>query len=153
MASSSDHIYPLSAGFDAVSLYAEPCGRGWTAYEQALLPDFGAVYHAYVEDTAMKGVWGGDKNVSKDYKPAIDSLYAVDAELLRQFIAIAVATGVAVSFSVTRDFGATVLTVLDGKDKHKVYPTDVQELDAALRDGIESFGGTPPPPSTKAAKR
>lgn len=94
----------------------------------------------------MKGVWGGDKGITTDRKPAIDSLSSVDPELLRRFITSVVATGAALSISITRDYGAVVLTVLDGANKHKLYPSDAQELIQALEDGIESFtpGQTPP---------
>lgn len=96
----------------------------------------------------MKGVWGGDKGITTDRRPAIDSLSSVDAELLRRFIAVVVSTGAAVSISVTRDYGAVVLTVLDGSNKHKLYPTDMRELVQALEDGIESFTPSQPPPKT-----
>lgn len=97
----------------------------------------------------MKGVWGGDKGITSDRNPALDSLSSVDPELLRRFVAVIVATGAAVSFSITRDGGAVVLTVLDGKDKHKLYPSDMRELAQAFEDGIESFAPSPPP--TKAS--
>lgn len=93
----------------------------------------------------MKGVWGGDKGISSERNPALDSLASVDPELLRRFIASVVGTGAAVSISITRDGGAVVLTVLDGKDKHKLYPSDMRELVQALEDGIESFTPSPPP--------
>lgn len=96
----------------------------------------------------MKGVWGGDKGITTDRKPAIDSLSSVDAELLRRFIAVVVSTGAAISISVTRDYGAVVLTVLDGSNKHKIYPSDMQELVQALEDGIASFAPTQTPPKS-----
>lgn len=97
----------------------------------------------------MKGVWGGDKGISTDRKPAIDALSSVDPELLRRFVSVVVATGAAVSISITRDYGAVVLTVLDGSNKHKLYPSDARELIQALEDGIASFAPTETPPNTR----
>lgn len=148
-ASSSEHHHPLVRGVDTVSLYPLPCNGGWTAISQGILPSFGPLSQWIREDLPMKGVWGGDKGITTDRKPAIDSLSSVDPELLRKFIAVVVATGAAVSISVTRDFGAVVLTVLDGSNKHKLYPSDMQELVQALEDGIASFAPTQTPPNTR----
>lgn len=151
VASSSEHHYPLSGGIDAVSLYAIPLDKGWSSVQQAILPGFGPLSRFIREVSTMKGVWGGDKGISSERNPALDSLASVDPELLRRFIASVVGTGAAVSISITRDGGAVVLTVLDGKDKHKLYPSDMRELVQALEDGIESF--TPsPPPTTKRGR-
>lgn len=152
-ASSSSHHYPLSGGYDAVSLYAAPLDSGWSSLDQLVLPGFGELIHSQKDTPPMKGVWSGEKSVGSDYRPAIDSLMALDSELLRKFVATVVATGAAVSFSVTRDYGAVVLTILDGNQRHKVYPTDLQELTEALKDGIESFTPSQTPPNTGKPRR
>lgn len=97
----------------------------------------------------MKGVWSGDKGITSAHRPAIDALSTVNPELLRKFVAAVVSTGAAVSISVTRDHSAVVLTVLDGNDRHKIYPTDLQELTQALEDGAASFTASEPPPNSK----
>lgn len=148
-ASSSDHHHPLVRGIDAVSLYPIPLTSGWSAIDQLILPLYGPLAQWIHTGDGMKGVWGGDKGISTDRRPAIDSLSSVDPELLRRFIATVVATGAAVSISVTRDFGAVVLTVLDGSNKHKLYPADMQELVQALEDGIASFAPTQTPPNSR----
>lgn len=152
-ASSSEHHYPLSGGDDMVWLYASPLDRGWTAYGQYLLPHIVEAYRSRKVEPPMKGVWSGEKSIGTTHRPAIDALTSVDPDLLRRFIASVVGTGAAVSISVTRDFGAVVLTVLDGSNKHKLYPTDLQELMEALQDGIESFSPSQPPPNTNKRGR
>lgn len=147
-ASSSSHHHPLVRGTAAVSLFAVPTGDRWSSIAQLILPEYGPLSQFIQEQTAMKGVWGGDKGITTDRKPAIDSLSSVDAELLRRFIAVVVSTGAAISISVTRDYGAVVLTVLDGSNKHKIYPSDMQELVQALEDGIASFAPTQTPPKS-----
>ena len=101
----------------------------------------------------MKGVWGGEKSIGTAHRPALDALSAVDPSLLRGFVAAVVATGAAVSISVTRDASAVVLTVLDGQNKHKLYPSDLQELMEALQDGIESFTPNQTPPKSNKQTR
>lgn len=101
----------------------------------------------------MKGVWSGDKGISTTARPALDALSSVDPALLRSFIASVVTTGAAVSISITRDAGAVVLTVLDGNQKHKLYPSDLQELTQALEDGVASFTPSEPPPNSQGRKR
>lgn len=153
MASSSEHHYPLSGGYDAVCLYAAPLDSGWSSVEQALLPDFGVVYHAYSYEAPMKGVWSGEKSIGTTHRPAVDSLFAVNAELLRNFIAAVASSGAAVSVSITRDASAVVLTVLNGNEKHKLYPSDLQELTEALQDGVDSFTSAPSTPPKQGTKR
>lgn len=101
----------------------------------------------------MKGVWGGDKGIKTDRRPALDALSSVDPGLFLRFVSVIVETGAAVSVSVTRDAGAIVLTVLDGSNKHKLYPSDLQELTVALEDGIASFTSEPPPNYQAKGKR
>lgn len=97
----------------------------------------------------MKGVWGGEKPIAGDYLPAIDGFRSVDGTLIRDAISAAISSGAAVSISCTRDFGALVLTLLDGNNKVKIYPTDAQEIAEAFADLKASFTKEPPPQAKK----
>lgn len=88
----------------------------------------------------MKGVWNGEGRERTASTQNVTTLERTDAGKLRDAITATVQMGAALMFSGTRDGGAVVLTLLDGDNRRKVYPTDVAELDAALTDLIESFG-------------
>ena len=92
----------------------------------------------------MRGMWGGDKPTNSEYKPAIDGFGSVDGTTLRDAIVAAISDGAAVQFSCTRDFGAVVVTLLNGNDKLKVYPTNAQEIAQCLEDLRDSFTKQPP---------
>lgn len=96
----------------------------------------------------MKGLWNSEKSVDATYRPALDALRAVDAGTLALALLAVVEHGCAFMVSATRDHGAICLTLLDGDRRHKVYPSNVQELNQALTDLIASFE-----PDASAAKR
>lgn len=97
----------------------------------------------------MRGMWAGDKAIDPTYRPGVDALAAVDADLVRSAIHHAVGSGAALNFAATRDGGAVVLTLLDGPNRPKVYCSNVQELHQALTDLVASI--TTPPTATATA--
>lgn len=101
----------------------------------------------------MKGMWSGEKPENTGYRPALDSLNAVEGYLIVSGIHAVLGTGAALIFSATRDFGAICITLLDGNDRRKVYVTGVQELEQAMRDLIESLSPSHPPTQPKGTKR
>lgn len=101
----------------------------------------------------MKGMFAGTKNTPQDYKPAVDGLNAVDGSILRAAIVACISSGAAVQFSCTRDMGALVVTVLDGNDRHKVYPSNAQEIAQAIEDLRDSFTTEVAPSSARAKGR
>lgn len=101
----------------------------------------------------MKGMWSGDKPSNSDYKPAVDSVSAIDPKLIATAVQAVLGTGAALIFSATRDYGAICLTLLDGNDRHKVYATNVQELQQALNDLVESMQPSRPPTHKVIPKR
>lgn len=92
----------------------------------------------------MKGMWNSEKSADTTYRPAIDALSAVDSKLVALALAAVVSDGAALMFGTTRDYGAVCLTLMSGNDRRKVYPSNVQELEQALRDLVESFGQEAP---------
>lgn len=127
-----------------VSLYANPAQQWNAATIQYTLPGtFDILYPQHTEVLAMKGVWNAQKATNRDYRPGIDALTAVNKELLAVAILSAVEHGCALMFGATRDGGAVALTLLDGNDRHKLYPQNVQELDQALQDLVESLAPGP----------
>lgn len=100
----------------------------------------------------MKGMWDSSKSVDTTYRPALDALSAVDASLLARAILLAVSDGGGLMFSATRDYGAICLTLLQGDQRHKVYPSDVQALAQALSDLCDSLEA-PPNTARRAPKR
>lgn len=101
----------------------------------------------------MKGIWSIEKSADTTYRPAIDALSAVDSKLLALAFAAVVSDGAALMVGTTRDYGAICLTLMSGNDRRKVYPSNVQELDQALRDLVDSFGQSEQLPPTSAKKR
>lgn len=101
----------------------------------------------------MKGMWNSEKSVNSAYSPALDALRAVPPQLLTDALHAAVSTGAGLVFACTRDMGAVCITLLDGKERHKVYATDVQELHQALTDLIESLSPSHPPTQDSKPKR
>ena len=112
-------------------------------------------YLANGRGTAMRGVWAGDKPSNPNYRPSLDGFSSVDPLVLRAAIYAVIASGAAVQFSCTRDFGALVVTVLDGNDRHKQYPTDAQEIAQCVEDLRDSFTSPQetPPQSSASRKR
>lgn len=98
----------------------------------------------------MRGMWDKNNAVSRDYAPALDALKAIDSKVLTDALLSVVEHGCALMIGATRDKGAISLTLLDGNDRHRVYPTDVQELHQALLDLTESLA---PKPSPKGAAK
>ena len=90
----------------------------------------------------MKGMWSGDNANTRGYKPALDALKAIDREILTSALLSVVEHGCALMIGATRDHGAISLILMDGQQRHKLYPSNAQELDQALRDLIESFDTT-----------
>lgn len=101
----------------------------------------------------MKGMWSGDKGGDRGYKPALDALKAIDREVLTSALLSVVEHGCALMIGATRDHGAISLILMDGNDRHKLYPSNAQELDQALRDLIESFDTTDSAPAPKRKTR
>ena len=137
-----------------VSLYADPGSHKNEAVIQLCLPGFADVLFASIDEVInMKGVWSGSKNTDASYRPGIDALTAVDSALLASAILSAVEHGCALMFGATRDGGAVALTLLDGNERHKLYPQNVQELNQALRDLIESLAPEVKPTPRGGSKR
>lgn len=90
----------------------------------------------------MRGMWDKSTAVNRDYAPALDALKAVDHDTLTAALLAVVEHGCALMIGATRDKGAISLTLLDGNERHRVYPTDVQELHQALTDLVASLGGS-----------
>lgn len=90
----------------------------------------------------MRGMWSGDKSNDRGYKPALDALKAIDREILTLALLSVVEHGCALMIGATRDHGAISLILMDGQERHKLYPSTAQELDQAMRDLIESFDTT-----------
>lgn len=153
MASSSDPIWTAFRRLDAECLYATFDGDRVVEVVQRVLPGFWDVMFPYQEGGTMKGIWNGGKGVSTDYKPALDGTSALDPALLLRAIVATISSGAAVQFSCTRDFGALVITVLDGNDRHKVYPANAQEIAQAVTDLLDSFTTEPPPQASRTKAR
>lgn len=137
--------YPLICGLSAVSLYADVLPGNNIALHQWILPGFRDLLTSAKGATPMKGMWSGEKSTNAEYRPALDSIASIEPKLLASAIQAVAGTGAALIFSCTRDFGAVCLTLLDGNDRHKVYATNAQELDQALRDLVESMSPSHPP--------
>lgn len=135
-------------GHSAVSLYADPLSGANEAQLQWILTGYDEFFAPISKEWVMKGLWNSEKSVDATYRPALDALRAVDASILALALLAVVENGSAFMVSATRDHGAICLTLLDGERRHKVYPSNVQELDQALRDLIESFA--PSKPASKA---
>lgn len=101
----------------------------------------------------MKGIWNSEKSDNVEYRPALDALKAVNPTVLADALHAVVSDGAALMFGTTRDYGAICLTLMSGNDRRKVYPSNVQELDQALRDLAESFQPAPPPTPQVGRKR
>jgi hypothetical protein len=91
----------------------------------------------------MKGLWSKDKGDLRGYKPALDALKAIDREILTSALLAVVENGCALMIGATRDHGAVSLILMDGNERHKLYPANVQELQQAFEDLIASLGGDP----------
>ena len=138
MSGDSWHWLYLS-GLSAVSLYASPSDAANVASLQWILPGFESVYAPIWKASPMKGIWGNEKSVNTEYKPAVDALRAIPGELLGRALASVVSDGGALMVAATRDYGAICLTLLQGTERKKVYLSTVQELEQALRDLIDTF--------------
>lgn len=99
----------------------------------------------------MKGMWSNEKSDNATYRPALDALSAVNAEILVSALHAVVSDGAAIMLSATRDHGAICITLLSGEQRHRVYTSTVGELDQALRDLIESLA--PQPKSNQRAAK
>lgn len=71
---------------------------------------------------------------------APDLLRKAPRELFLNTLALVVDNGAAVIIASTRNGDALVLTLLNGDDKEKVYPTTLEELREALTDLAAEFG-------------
>lgn len=136
------------SGERAVSLYANPAQSHSEATVQWILTGYDEFFAPISRELAMKGLWNSEKSVDASYRPALDALRAVSGDTLAAALLAVVENGSAFMVSATRDHGAICLTLLDGDRRHKVYPTNVQELDQALRDLIDSL--SPAKPASKA---
>ena len=145
------HLY--LSNLHAVSLYASPIALDNVGLVQWVIPGFDAIYQPSVEVTSMKGMWSSEKSDNATYRPALDALKAVNADLLAEALLAVLENGCAFMVSATRDHGAICLTLLDGDKRHKVYPATVTELDAALRDLIDSFKSEASTVKARASKR
>lgn len=102
----------------------------------------------------MKGLWSKDRAELRGYKPALDALKAIDREILTSALLAVVENGCALMIGATRDHGAISLILMDGNERHKLYPANVQELQQAFEDLIASLGGdTSPTQPTGRSKR
>jgi len=90
----------------------------------------------------MKGVWADGGVTRETSAQAITALTRTKSELVKQAIHATLNLGAAIMFSVTRDGGALVITILDGDNRKKVYPTNVAEVTQALEDLVASFQTT-----------
>lgn len=152
-ASSSDDLWVVRIPGEDALLYASWDGQRIVEVEQRVLPGWWSLVFPSAERTTMKGVFAGGSAKNASYKGAIDGFSAVDGMLLRDAILAAIQSGAAVQLSLTRDWGALVVTVLDGNDRHKVYPTDAGEITQTLIDLRESYTTEAPPAGTRAKAR
>ena len=144
--SSSDPIWTAYRSLSDECLYATFDGERVVEVTQAVLAGFWALlFPDHHEETYMKGMFAGNKGKDTSYKPALDGLGAANGADLLAAVLACISSGAAVQFSCTRDFGALCITVLDGNDRHKVYPTDAQEIAQAINDLRDSFTPEPPP--------
>lgn len=100
----------------------------------------------------MKGLWDKSKASDTAYRPGLDALRAVDPSTLVDALYAVVEQGCALMVGATRDGGAVSLILMDGNERHKLYPSSADELNTALRDLVESFARTasePPQPRRK----
>lgn len=94
-------------------------------------------------EAPMKGVWSKEKSQASNVRtPAMNSITSCDAKLLAEAIQTVINQGCALTFSMTRDKGAVVITLLDGDQRAKVYVEGAQETTEALSDLKESFTRT-----------
>ena len=101
----------------------------------------------------MKGMWSGGKGIDRGYKPALDALKAIDRDILTSALLSVVEHGCALMIGATRDHGAISLILMDGNERHKLYPSNVQELEQAFVDLIASFDTTDSSPVAKRKTR
>jgi hypothetical protein len=98
----------------------------------------------------MRGMWAGDKPRDQTVRlPAMDALCSCDPSLVCRAIQAATNDGCALTFSMTRDKGSLVVTLLNGNDRPKVYVKDAAELTQCLQDLLDSFEPTSPPVKAK----
>lgn len=143
----------LLSGMPAVSLYSDPLACRNEATLQWILSGFTELLQHTCKESPMKGVWNNERSADTTYRPALDALRAVDASVLASALHAVVSDGAALMVSATRDQGAICLTLLSGNDRHRVYPSNVQELNSALQDLIDSLSTTTPPAPAAKAKR
>lgn len=87
----------------------------------------------------MKGMFSGTKGASARTHNGRAALEKAPAQLLRDTIAHVVDSGAAIMFSVTRDGGTIVVTLLDGDTRAKAYCETVDDLRQCLTDAAASF--------------
>ena len=88
----------------------------------------------------MKGVFASEKATARNSDNVERMLSEINPALLRMAILATVQTGCAVLFGSTRDNGALVVTLLNGNERAKAYPTSTPELEQCLLDLGESCG-------------
>ncbi len=145
--------YLFIARYPAYSLYADPGCSASEGLLQWVLPECGEYFVPTSKELDMKGLWNSEKSVDATYRPALDALRAVDASTLAVALLAVVENGCAFMVSATRDHGAICLTLLDGDRRHKVYPSNVQELNQALLDLSESFASSKPASKARPSTR
>lgn len=92
------------------------------------LPEFDAAkYRERVEKSANKWEALRAQHSTRNFSWA-----DAGAEDLRDMVAAVVADGSAVLLASTSDGGALVIQILNGKGRHKLYPTDELELAEAI---------------------
>lgn len=102
----------------------------------------------------MKGVFASEKASARNSDNVERMLSEINPDYLRLAVLATVQTGCAVLFGATRDNGALVVTLLNGNERAKAYPTSTPELEQCLLDlgescGIDLASLMPKPPKTR----
>ncbi len=140
-------------GHSAVSLYADPRSAANEGTLQWILPGYEEFFAPISKGWVMKGLWNSEKSANATYRPGLDALKAVDSDMLATALLAVVENGCALMVAATRDQGAIALTLLDGEQRHRVYPSNADQLNQALMDLIESFAPKASPTPPQRAKR
>lgn len=93
-----------------------------------------------LEQPKMKGMFAKEKATARNSDNVQRMLEEISPELIRAAIRAAVENGACVMFAGTRDNGAIVVTLLNGQERAKAYPTSTPELEQCLQDLAESCG-------------
>lgn len=73
-------------------------------------------------------------------RPAVAERAPIDkSKVLLQAIEVCLKAGCAVMLGQTRDGGATVITILDGDDRHRTYCSTATDLEAAAQALVEMY--------------